>query len=186
MKQLPSPLFLVGFMGSGKTTVGKAVAKRLKRQFVDTDHLIAEAAGMSITALFDHEGEEAFRTRESEMIASLLASEKPLVVATGGGLPAHGGLMQTMLDGGYVLYLDIDAEELARRLGPGASSRPMLCEADGRPLRGNGLIRRVESLLGAREEYYRQAHLSLWVVEEPVWVTSGRIADTLIEKGFDV
>lgn len=107
-------IFLIGFMGAGKTTIGKKLAAKTKREHIDFDEVIVDEIGMSIQAYFDQFGEEAFRQKETAVLKRLLASEE--IVSTGGGIvlqPENRGLLQTLPN---VVYLKTETNELMTRL----------------------------------------------------------------------
>ena len=100
-------IVLIGMMGSGKTTVGRLLARRLCRPFVDTDALIEEREGRSIPDIFQRDGEEAFRALELEF-ARELSGQSGLVIACGGGLPTRDGAIAALKETGLVFWLDRD------------------------------------------------------------------------------
>lgn len=121
-------LVLCGFMGCGKTTVGKSLADRLGRQFVDMDVLLERREGKSIPALFAAYGEEGFRAMETRAARDLAAC-RGLVIAAGGGAAARQENVAAFRAGGKVVFLDVPLEVLRRRLA-GDRSRPLLNRAD--------------------------------------------------------
>ena len=126
----PSPLFLIGFMAAGKSTVGRLVAKRAGRRFVDLDEEVERRAKKSVAEIFRSEGEPGFRWREAEALAAL-AVMPGLVVACGGGAPCHGDNLTRMRRSGVVIALDASLAELLRRAAlPGAPERPLLPDAE--------------------------------------------------------
>ena len=116
---------LVGMMGSGKSSVARRLAKRTARRAVDVDAEIERAAGCTISQLFADHGEEAFRERESAMLASVLATNEPLVVATGGGVVLRSTNRRLLRERGRVVWLRAQPATLLQRVGDG-SSRPLL------------------------------------------------------------
>ena len=118
-------LILIGLMGAGKTTVGRACAERLGRPFVDTDELVEAAAGASVAALFADAGEERFRELERAAVADACASPQPLVVACGGGAVLDPENRRRLRGAGFVVWLRAPVATLAGRIGDGAS-RPLL------------------------------------------------------------
>jgi shikimate kinase len=141
-------VFLVGMMGAGKTTLGKALAKRLGREFVDTDKLLVDRTGVPVATIFEIEGEEGFRRREAAVLAEAAACETPCVIATGGGavlLPANRKLMR---ESGTVVYLRARLENLWERTRHD-TTRPLLAAPDPRA--------RLSELLAAREPLYSEA-----------------------------
>ena len=146
-KRVGNNIFLVGMMGSGKTTVGKLLANHLNREFVDTDQMIMEQTGLSIPVIFKEKGEKYFRRLEQEAIARI-CRRRQAVVATGGGAIITQENRQRLKENGLIFYLRVTAPVLAERVGAG----------EGRPLlAGKKLIVEMEKLLAAREGYYREA-----------------------------
>lgn len=122
------PLFLVGYMGCGKSTVGRKLARRLGVPFVDTDAAVEAREGASVADLFRYEGEERFREIERAVLEETLASGTPAVVSTGGGLPIWRDNMARMNAAGTTIYLRRSAAGIAARLTPyGRRKRPRLC-----------------------------------------------------------
>src|SRR5262245_25293862 len=121
---MASPLFLVGFMGAGKTTVGALVAERRGRRFVDLDDEIARLGGAPTAQLVARD-EAAFRRLEAEALATLIAAGDDLVIATGGGAAAYGDNLVRMRAAGLVIALTASADSVLRRCGSGAG-RPLL------------------------------------------------------------
>ena len=122
-----APIFLIGFMASGKTTVGRLLAERLEWAFVDLDKVIEDAAGKTVPDIFAAEGEAGFRKRETEALREVARSRKT-VVATGGGAPCRDENLEAMLEEGRVFWLGVSAEEAVQRAGK-ASGRPLLDSA---------------------------------------------------------
>lgn len=146
----PQKLILVGFMGAGKSVVGRLLAKRLGRCFVETDDMISAQEGCAIPEIFKSKGEAYFRVREAELL-DLLKLKGGDVIATGGGLPCREGRMEALKALGTVIWLAGDFETLYARAGQ-AGARPML---DGKPKA------EVQALYESRMPYYRQAHLTV-------------------------
>ncbi|MBI3141435.1 MAG: shikimate kinase [Bacteroidetes bacterium] len=161
-------IFLVGFMGSGKTTYGKKLAGKLGIPFTDLDEWIETQSGKPIPSWFDEMGEEAFRKYESDALRQ--AAREPGVIATGGGTPCQDGNMDWMLAQGYTVYLKLFEGQLVERLGKAKADRPMLRLAEGEGLRG-----RVHALLQERSQFYARAHLVL----HPEFFTPERLAAQL-------
>jgi len=139
----PRPVFLVGMMGAGKTSIGRTLARELGREFVDLDVALEARCGVPIPHIFDIEGEAGFRKRETQMLRDY--SDKPhTVLATGGGVVLAEQNRQ-LLKQGTVVYLRVHAEELLRRLA-GDRQRPMLWAADPQA--------RVSELLALRTPLY--------------------------------
>ena len=124
-----SRLLLAGFMGAGKSTVGRIVAERLAVPFIDLDDRVEQRAGASIAQIFETEGEPVFRAFESEALEEI-AEEEDVVVACGGGVVLSDENRQLMRDLGCVVYLAVTPEEVLARVG-GADSRPLLAGKGG-------------------------------------------------------
>jgi shikimate kinase len=145
-------IFLVGMMGAGKTTIGKALARHLGREFVDCDRVLAERTGVPVATIFEIEGEEGFRRREAAVIAEL-AEGADLVVATGGGSILAAENRRAMRESGTVVYLRARLESLWERTRHD-SSRPLLATPDPRA--------KLQALLAEREPLYREmAHVTV-------------------------
>lgn len=148
-------IFLVGFMGCGKSTIGRRVAKRLGYDFVDMDASIEQREGRNVSDIFRDEGEEAFRTMERRFVDEL-PGDGNTVVATGGGAPCFNDTMSLMKRKGKVIYFRMRPELLAMRIGPGRQRRPKTAGMDDARL-----LEYVRGTLAAREECYSQASVVL-------------------------
>ncbi|WP_394746682.1 shikimate kinase [Spongiimicrobium salis] len=120
-------IVLVGYMGSGKTTIGKLLAEALNVKFIDLDHYIEKQLGASIAELFQKKGEIFFRKKEHEYLNRVLQDEEDVVLATGGGTPCYAGNMDTALKfADHVIYLKLTIGELAARLSLEKATRPLI------------------------------------------------------------
>ena len=146
-------LFLIGFMGAGKSYTGKSLAKQLNWQFIDLDDRIEEQEGCTISELFAKDGEHAFRLAEQESLRSLAGCQK-LVIATGGGTPCFFDNMEWMNTHGVTIYLAASVELLAERLNAARSHRPLLAH-----LREEELVFFIEKKLEARTPFYKKASI---------------------------
>ena len=123
-------IVLVGFMGAGKTTVGRLLAAKLAVPFSDSDHVIEARAGKPVRQVFADDGEPAFRQLEHDVIAGLLAKNEDMVLALGGGAAVHEGTRANLAHSGVpVVYLKVSYAEAMRRVG-GDLDRPMLARPD--------------------------------------------------------
>ena len=138
---------LVGFMGTGKTSVGRLVAELLRFEFVDTDELIEEYTGRSITDIFAKDGEAAFRTLEQKVVEELAGKTKT-VISTGGGLPTNPDNLSRLKSCALVVCLWASPEKIWERVRHQAH-RPLLHDADPQ--------KKIHDLLAVREPAYRQA-----------------------------
>lgn len=139
-------IFLVGLMGAGKTTVGRALAKKLDKRFIDTDHEIEARTGASISLIFEIEGETSFRQREADAIRDLTALDD-IVLATGGGAILKPENRACLAARGTVIYLRASVGSILQRTSHD-KSRPLLQTADPRA--------RIEELLREREPLYSE------------------------------
>lgn len=143
---IPSNIFLVGLMGAGKSTVGRILARRLGKRFVDTDHEIEKRNGVTIPVIFEIEGEAGFRKREQEVLADL-AQEPGLVLSTGGGIVLRPENREVLREQGFVVYLSARPELLAERTRHDRS-RPLLNVDDP--------LARLRELHAVRDPLYRE------------------------------
>ncbi|MBP1999308.1 shikimate kinase [Paenibacillus shirakamiensis] len=150
MNQPKGNIILIGMMGTGKSTVGELLARQTGHHMVDLDHLIQVKAGKSIPEIFEDEGELYFRDLESEVLAELMEQDG-LVVATGGGAVLRHENCTVMLNRGWVVALQADAESIMRRVG----------EDPNRPLLAGGARERIIELLEERKSSYNFAHQSI-------------------------
>ena len=144
-------IFLIGFMGSGKSTCGSTLARKIGYDFVDMDHLIEETSGMTIPGIFSEHGEGVFRKWERDILVELCEREN-VVVSTGGGAPCHNDMMRIMNAHGATVYIKLPPSALKDRLLNSKTERPLIkgkSEAE--------LIQYITSLLDEREAYYSRA-----------------------------
>lgn len=148
--------FLIGFMGCGKSTVGRKVAEVSGFLFADTDRMVEEEAGKSIRQIFEEHGEEAFRQIEDRILSRLCRkyadSEADLIVATGGGMPCRDKNIALMKRRGVVIYLDASSDTLFSRLISAQRERPRIAALNESELRAF-----IEASLAERMPYYLQA-----------------------------
>lgn len=165
-------LFLVGMMGSGKSTTGRELAGRLGYRFMDTDQLIEQATGTSITEIFATQGEAAFRALETQVLAQVSAYTR-LVVATGGGI-ILARQNWSYLHHGVVIWLDPPVALLQQRLAS-ATDRPLIQGADG--------LQKLATLLDQRQMLYSQADLRVPVeAADDVEAVGDRILELLHQR----
>jgi shikimate kinase len=147
-------VFLVGFMGSGKSTAAKKLASRLGYEALDLDALIERGEGRSIDELFRLEGEEGFRELEYRYLRTL-KDRQQAVIATGGGTPCYYGNMGYMNATGITVYLKMTPAQLHSRLKNAAGNRPLL-----KGLAGEDLLQSIVQKLDEREDFYLQAAMT--------------------------
>jgi len=146
-------IFLIGFMGSGKTTLGRKLASRMGYEFIDLDHKLEQRAELSIAEYFSIFGEEAFRELESEVLKKTLYPDDA-IVSTGGGLPCYFDNMDWMKANGKSVYIKLPPKTLADRLEAGKEERPLLQDKHG-----DDLVAFIEQKLAEREGFYSQANI---------------------------
>jgi shikimate kinase len=162
-------IYLVGLMGAGKTTVGRQLARRLGRSFLDSDHEIVARTGVPIPTIFEIEGEEGFRRREAQTIFEVTEAND-IVLATGGGVVVNPDNRRRLHETGWVVYLDVPPVLLYERTRHDRN-RPLLNVPDP--------MARLEELYAARDPLYREiAHI---VVDGSHLVASGIVQHLLRE-----
>ena len=157
-----SVIYLIGFMGAGKTTVGKELAEKLHYSFYDSDKTVEERAGKSITELFEEVGEPGFRKLEQDALQSLPTEN--CIVATGGGIILKEENRVYMNKTGHVIWLDASPEEIGKRLATDSS----------RPLLSSNKMEQIERLYYNRVSLYKQAANSHIV-------TDGKTVDEVLQ-----
>ena len=160
-------IILCGFMGTGKSTVGRTVARYLGWRFVDTDKLIEDRAGRTIKAIFTEDGEAAFRKMEADLCVEM-ASWRLTVVATGGGMILNPANRERLIKAGIVICLEAPAQEIAARLAR-STDRPLLA--------GDDPIKRIETLLAERAPIYSALPYHLSTDGQPVEANAERVID---------
>jgi len=146
-------LYIIGFMGSGKTTTGKRVASLLEWSFVDLDKQIEVHTGLKIPEIFSLHGEDHFRNVEAEVLRSLV-TDTNTVISTGGGTPCYGSNMEFMLQTGLTIYLKLTPGQLMSRLNNAADERPLI-----KNLSGENLQSFIGDKLKFREKWYEKSEM---------------------------
>ena len=147
-------IFLIGYMGSGKSTLGPELAKALKLHFHDLDKIIEAEAWMSIKDIFRKQGEEAFREKERHALQKFVLGQNDFVMATGGGTPCFFDNLEWMQTHGHTVFLEVDEMELFRRLQNQKQDRPMIAR-----LGDAALWTRIRSHLAERSPFYLKADI---------------------------
>ena len=155
-------LFLVGFMGSGKSSLAEKMARRLGRNFMDLDQFIEEQEGRSISTIFKDKGESYFRELESRLL-KLLTNERELVIALGGGTPCSEENWNFISSNGVSIYIREPAEVLFGRLKKDSASRPLISDLDHDSLRAF-----IEEKLTEREKFYLRSDF-IYEKEKSTW-----------------
>lgn len=141
-------IILIGFMGAGKTSVGEQLAGRFQKTLIDTDRMIENRAGMTISELFETQGEEVFRRLETEVLAQLISETAGEIISVGGGLPLREENRKLLKALGCVIYLSVRPDTVLKRL-KGDTTRPLL--------QGEHVCDKVINLLAARGPIYEMA-----------------------------
>lgn len=164
-------IFLIGFMGSGKTHWGRLLSEKLGIRFFDLDEQVAEQAGKSIPEIFEQEGEEQFRQMEKEVLHIISESHDSFVMACGGGSPCYFNNIEYMNQSGTTVWINTPLETLFERLVKEKEKRPLIRDLSDDQLKGF-----IGKKFADRRIYYEQARLK--VDEQPVRL------EQLIEKIF--
>ena len=144
-------VFLIGFMGSGKSTVGKKLAKKLNYDFIDLDAAIEKQENCSISNIFENKGESLFREIEKDVLCNFLTKENT-VIACGGGTPCYFDNMELMNQFGLTVYLKLSIDALVNRLVMAKQSRPLINNLPPEQLKTF-----IQSKLVMREPIYQKA-----------------------------
>lgn len=148
-------IYLVGYMGSGKSFLGSRLAYLLGYSFIDTDAVIESEQGAAVAAIFKQSGEPAFRALEQEVLRHTFSMDK-VVIATGGGLPCQGNAMEQMNTKGLTVYLRVRPATVLQRIASDTENRPLL-----RGIGSGELTGFVSSHMAVRDEVYQQAMLTV-------------------------
>ena len=161
-------------MGSGKTTIGRRLAKKLDFQFIDIDHFIENRQRKTINEIFSEKGEDAFRIMECKALEEISLFEN-VVVSPGGGAPCFYNNMELMNKSGFTVYLKTSPEELIKRLSKTKNKRPLLKEKTPAELQVF-----IAENLEKRNYYYNQARLIFDTGQMPAKSNINNIVDNLI------
>jgi shikimate kinase len=148
-------IYLIGYMGSGKSTLGRRLAEALGLSWIDLDAEIESRYKISITNFFRKYGEDAFRDVEHKVLEDIV-SMPDIVVSTGGGVPCFHNNMKLMNQTGITIYLEATPKLILTRIGPYAWKRPLFKQMDGADI-----IEKITKHLKSRELYYQQAHITI-------------------------
>lgn len=153
--QSPAVYSLIGFMGAGKTTLGKVAARKLGRTFLDLDTVMENQEGMSISSIFELKGEIYFRQLESRILQSTVQNASPgTIISTGGGAPCFHNNMEFLNEHSVTMFLDVSPSELVRRLEPTRNQRPLLAN-----LSPEKFEEWITNKLSERHEWYNKAQV---------------------------
>ena len=149
-------IFLTGFMGSGKSSMGKKLALLMRRDYVDLDKFIEKRTASSIQQIFEHQGEEIFRRLEQQCLHELLQKQVKSVIALGGGTVCFFDNLQQIKINGLLIYLQLPPKVLADRIRKSKNKRPLLHH-----LKSDELQKTIIEKLQGRQSYYGQSHLTV-------------------------
>jgi len=173
MSKLDQNIFLIGPMGSGKTSIGKKLAKILDLKFYDCDHELERVTGASVNLIFDVEGEAGFRLREHQMLEKLCA-EDGVLIATGGGVVCNADNRRILRSRGFVVYLKTSVTKQLKRLSQD-KSRPLL-QAEDR-------TERLVNLAKVRNPLYDDtAELVFKTRDSSVYASAKALSDAILEQ----
>ena len=148
-------IFLIGYMGSGKSTAGKKLAAKLGMDFIDTDDCIEKEQGRGISEVFEKEGEEKFREQERDYLQKLMEKDN-MLIATGGGTPCFFNNMDVMNANGISVYFKMSVDSLANRLMNAKKKRPLIQDMNEAELHDF-----INTNLENREPFYNKAHFKV-------------------------
>lgn len=176
----PTRIYLTGFMGSGKSTVGPLLAERLGYAFIDLDASIEEAARKPIRRIFSEQGEKEFRRLESLKLRAVSRTTHA-VIALGGGAVASKNNLYFVVTNGTLVYLNVEPSVLVHRLEAMRDERPLLLGENGQTLERDDLVRRVESMIAARQPFYSRADVVVDVGQLDIAATVDAIVSALVD-----
>lgn len=154
---MKKPLFIIGYMGVGKTRIGKKISALLDAKFIDIDQKIEEQEGQTISKIFKTHGEAYFRDAESQFIKTFNFEDK-CVISCGGGLPCHSDNLKIILEKSNSIYLSMDFEKINKKLKKGKNARPMISH-----LNDIEFYEKNKVLFNKRVQYYKKANFELVV-----------------------
>jgi shikimate kinase len=155
MEQFKMKIILVGFMASGKTTLGELLAEKFNLSFIDTDKIIEKNEGKTVNQIFELYGEKRFRKLEVECIDAIKNKEN-YVLAVGGGLPCYNRMMDELNNMGTTIFLDVDTDQIFQRIKSDLLNRPLIKELDT-----NELYLYIKELYSNRLKVYAEAKYSV-------------------------
>ena len=173
-------VFLIGFMGAGKTSIGKVLSAKLECSFVDLDLFIENRYHKTIRQIFEEKGEGAFREIECKALREV-AEFEDVVISTGGGTPCFHQNMSFMNEQGTTVYLKVTNEELIRRINLNKSARPLL-----KDFTDDRLSRFVEETIAKRSVFYEQARIIFTAEHQNIALDSSALIEVIKQQGLEV
>ncbi len=171
--KLPDKIVIIGYMASGKTTIGKQLAKAIEYPFIDLDIYISNKEQLSIPELFEQKGELYFRNLEIRYLKELLDKNESFVLSVGGGTPCLTGVMALINKNSFSIYLQASIQTLAERLAPKEVERPLLTH-----ISDDFLQEYIAMHLFERHPFYEKASISIEVDYDSI----DRIVETIQNK----
>jgi shikimate kinase len=172
--QINRHIFLTGFMGSGKSQLGKKLAALLGTGFIDLDLLISQQEKKSVPEIFQQAGEEEFRRLERVYLERIISEDQVSVIALGGGTVCFNNNLARVKEAGILVYIELNAAALFDRLKNGAQGRPLL-----KGLSGDAMLQKITKLLQERKTFYEQAHVTV----KGVNLTVQALCNHILESG---
>ncbi|WP_349407770.1 shikimate kinase [Pseudalkalibacillus sp. SCS-8] len=166
-------IYLTGFMGAGKTTIGKALAERMKVEVIDLDDYIEEKHNMDIPSIFQQKGESYFRDEEQQALEEV--PKHDVIITTGGGAVLREANRAYMKEHGYIINLEADVETIYERIS----------ERDNRPLAKGKSKAEMAQLLEKRQPFYREGHLTVKTDDKPIDEIVEEIIQWIKQTEFD-
>lgn len=167
-------VILIGYMGSGKSAIGKKISKKMNMDIIDLDDYIEEGESLSIPEIFDEKGEVYFRKKEREYLKKILESKQDRIISLGGGTPCYGDNMELILKASpHVFYLKASIDTLLKRLVEGKEHRPLI-----KNINDDELPEFIGKHLFERNFYYMQSHEIVNVDN----ITRKEVAANIIQK----
>lgn len=170
--QINRHIFLTGFMGSGKTQLGKKLATLLGLGFTDLDQLIGQGEKTTVAEIFSSRGEAGFRALERDYLERIIRESKISVIALGGGTVCFNDNLALVKEAGILVYIELNAAALFDRLRNSTQQRPLLSG-----LSGEAMLQKITDLLQARQNFYEQAHVTV----KGVNLTAQALHDQILE-----
>ncbi|MCP9290200.1 shikimate kinase [Gracilimonas sediminicola] len=177
LQKFKDSMYLCGFMASGKSTLGKALAGKLEREYRDLDEVIVEREGKSIRAIFDEHGEHYFREKEWEYLLDLTRNFRG-VVSLGGGALQNQRIVDHLKVNGLLLFVDTPLEQITDRVLQ-SDERPILFNKDGKIKSRDTLFTELKALYSGREKFYKQAQVA---IKTPLFSSVEEMTEAAIEK----
>lgn len=176
-RTIPERIFICGFMGAGKSTTGRALARKLEMSFWDIDDFIEEQAGQSIPEIFETEGEQGFRSREQSAVLDIIRQKKG-VIALGGGTLQSQHLLDHIKVNGLLVYINTPMDEIIARIA-GDENRPLLLDEQGKMRSESELEKDLQELYDQRRPFYEQAEIT---IKSDEFDDQQQLVDMLVKK----